>query len=118
MRVTARAALGAALAALVIAPATPAQEVQVVDRTVVRFTAPETGGVAAPRFVLERVLAFEARLEALMDPAHRGDRARPYTETHVRVALERHIAESLLSSLSIEPAPAKITIEAQMELAR
>ena len=84
----------------------------------VRFTAPETGGVAAPRFVLERVLAFEARLEALMDPAHRGDRARPYTETHVRVALERHIAESLLSSLSIEPAPAKITIEAQMELAR
>ena len=104
--------------AAALAPYASAEEAQVVDRTVVRFTAPETGGIAAPRFVLERVLAFEARLEALMDPAHRRAQAGPYTETHVRVALERHIAEALLSSLSIDPPPTRITIEAQMELAR
>ena len=35
------------------------------DRTSVRFVSPETGGPAHPRFVLQRVLAFEARLEAM-----------------------------------------------------
>ncbi len=39
-----------------------------VDRAVVRFEAPETGGARRPRFVFERELAFEARLEALSDP--------------------------------------------------
>lgn len=90
----------------------------VMDRTVVRFSAPETGGVASPRFVFERVLAFEARLEALSDPGHRAARAGAYAESHVRAALERHIAETLLASLSIEPRPSTSTVEAQMTLAR
>ena len=36
-----------------------------IDRAVVRFVASETGGVRSPRFIFERELAFEARLEAL-----------------------------------------------------
>lgn len=90
----------------------------IIDRTVVRFTAPETGGNASPRFIFERVLAFEARLEALADPGHRPSELAPYSETHVRAAMERHIAETLLASLSIDPKPHASTIEAQMELAR
>ena len=91
---------------------------QVIDRTVVRFTAPETGGNSSPRFIFERVLAFEARLEALADPGHRPSELAPYSETHVRTAMERHIAETLLASLSIDPKPSASTIEAQMNLAQ
>ena len=50
-----------------------------VDRAVVRFDAPETGGIAHPRFVFERELAFEARLEALGD-SDRTERAAPYLD--------------------------------------
>jgi hypothetical protein len=76
----------------------------VVDRAVVRFVAPETGGTRSPRFVFERVLAFEARLEALADP-DRQQGTESFRERHVRAALERHIAETLLASLRIEPEP-------------
>jgi hypothetical protein len=75
-----------------------------VDRAVVRFIAPETGGTRSPRFVFERVLAFEARLEALADP-DRQQGTEAFRERHVRAALERHIAETLLASLRIEPEP-------------
>lgn len=90
----------------------------VVDRTVVRFAAPEIGGNASPRFIFARVLAFEARLEALSDPGHRLRQAEPYTEVHVRVAMERHIAETLLAALSIDPEPTVAVVENQMGLAR
>lgn len=95
-----------------------AVEGAIIDRTVVRFTAPETGGNASPRFIFERVLAFEARVEALADPGHRPSELAPYSETHVRAAMERHIAETLLASLSIDPKPSASAIEAQMNLAR
>jgi hypothetical protein len=75
-----------------------------VDRAVVRFIAPETGGTRSPRFVFERVLAFEARLEALADP-DRQQGTEAFRERHVRAALDRHIAETLLASLRIEPEP-------------
>jgi len=75
-----------------------------IDRAVVRFSAPETGGVRSPRFVFERVLAFEARLEALADP-DRQQGSEAFRERHVRAALERHVAETLLASLRIEPEP-------------
>jgi hypothetical protein len=75
-----------------------------VDRVVVRFTAPETGGVDQPRFVFERQLAFETRLEALGDATHRGS-AEAYPDRYVRAALERHMAETLLASLEITPEP-------------
>jgi hypothetical protein len=94
-----------------------AQAVVPLDRAVVRFSAPEVGGNAGPRFVFERMLAFESRLAALADAGHDAERQGPYSEHHRRVALERHIAETLLSSLRIDPAPTQKTVEGQMRLA-
>jgi hypothetical protein len=74
------------------------------------------GGAESPRFVYARELAFEARLQALADPAHRGDV--PYRERHVQSALEQHIAETLLSSQRIEPAPTERELAAQIDLGR
>ncbi|HYQ15873.1 MAG TPA: hypothetical protein VEQ58_08950 [Polyangiaceae bacterium] len=88
----------------------------VVDRVVVRFYAPETGGVERPRFITERRLAFEARIEALADQDRGSDQA--YRERHVSAALERHISEVLLSSLRIEPEPTEAMMARQLELAR
>ncbi len=70
----------------------------VLDRAVVRFYAPETGGSAHPRFVDQRVLAFEARLESMAErPEGIGD---GYQERHVRAALEHHVGEEMLASLA------------------
>lgn len=71
-----------------------------IDRVVVRWYSPETGGAGKPQFVLARELAFEARLEALADPD--PDRA-VYRDRHVRAALDRHIAETLLANLETFP---------------
>jgi hypothetical protein len=87
-----------------------------VDRAVVRFDAPETGGIAHPRFVFERELAFEARLEALGD-SDRTERPAPYLDRHVRAALERHIAEELLASLAMDPDPSAEEIGRRVPLA-
>lgn len=102
------------LAALVVTDAR-AQPI-VLDRAVVRFYAPETGGVEHPRFIYERRLAFEARLFALAGQ----DRANAsgYRDRHVGAALERHISEVLLSSLRIEPEPPEAVVARQVELAR
>ncbi len=71
---------------------------EVLDRAVVRFYSPETGGTARPRFVDERTLAFEARLESMAErPEGVGD---GYQERHVRAALEHHVAEEMLASLA------------------
>ena len=97
----------AAVAALMLA-ASPAaaspDKPLIVDRVVVRFDAPETGGVAKPKFIFERELSFEARLEAFSDKDY-TDRSVPYLGRHVRAALERHIAEELLSHLAMDPEP-------------
>jgi hypothetical protein len=63
------------------------------------------------------VLAFETRLEALREGV-KSQEASPYHERHVRSALERHIAETLLASLPIEPEPTRRELEQQTELAR
>jgi hypothetical protein len=90
----------------------------VLERAVVRYSAPETGGSRFPRFIFERVLAFEARLEALADPDRSLGDTEPYRERHVRAALERHIAEELLASLRIEPEPTPGELEGQAHAAR
>jgi hypothetical protein len=88
-----------------------------VDRAVVRFVARETGGAEAPRFVYERELAFEARLEALTEgDVHEGDP--PYRSRHVRTALERHIAETVLESLGVQPPPTETEIGQRIDQAR
>ncbi len=109
-----RRSLVIALASLASAGPAWAEPVTV-DRAVVRFYAPETGGVDRPRFIFERFLAFEARLEALADQ-QRGSEA--YRERHVSAALERHVSEVLLSSLRIEPEPTEAAMTRQVELAR
>jgi hypothetical protein len=69
-----------------------------VDRAVVRFYAPETGGTAYPRFVTERTLAFEARLEAMaLSPQGIGE---GYSDQEVHAALEHHVAEEILATLA------------------
>lgn len=101
---------------LVLLPAgARAQPAVQVDRVVVRWFAPETGGAARPRFVFARELAFEARLEALADPDADGAGHR---ERHVRAALDRHVAESLLASLPILPSPRPADVATRAELAR
>ena len=91
-------------------------ETLLVDRTVVRFSAPELGGARSPRFISARALALEARLEALADP----DRTPgvPYRERHLSAALERHVAETLLANLRIEPEPTADDLRTQTDAAR
>ena len=112
-------AAGAVASTLAVGLEASAEPV-VVDRAVVRFIASETGGVSSPRFIFERVLAFEARLEALADPdsARRQNGNGSYRERHVRAALERHISETLLSSLRIEPEPTAAELSRRTEAAR
>jgi hypothetical protein len=90
-----------ALAALLTPGAATAETAPVhavLDRAVVRFYAPETGGTAHPRFVDQRTLAFEARLESMAErPEGIGD---GYQERHVRAALEHHVGEEMLASLA------------------
>jgi hypothetical protein len=109
------AAAAEAPAASSAAPATSALPI---DRVVVRFTAPETGGVASPRFIFERELAFEARLEALADAGFAVSAVTPYLDRHVRSALERHMAETLLQSLEITPEPSSGDLQVRMRSAR
>jgi hypothetical protein len=110
----------AALAAVSVSaraqnPAPPASPTTLVDRVVVRWHAPETGGPAKPQFIFERELAFEARLESLTDP---DPEPGPYHDRHVRAALDRHIAETLLASLPILPAPDPKIVAVRAEAAR
>ena len=101
----ARSALVAALCAGVTAAAAASDASAqapsgraVIDRAVVRFYAPETGGTAHPRFIDERTLAFETRLEALAEGATSGSDG--YPERLVRGALEHHVTEELLAGLA------------------
>ena len=73
-----------------------------VDRAVIRYVAPDLGGAPTPEFMFERELSFEARSQALADPDQPKDAPRPYLDRHVRSALERHIAESLMANLRVD----------------
>lgn len=96
-----RALAAAALAAAALtAPAARAEPVTI-DRTVVRFVAPETGGVLRPRFITQRTLAFEARLLA---SAEEGRFTDPQ-ERHQRAAVEQHVAVEMLVRLPLDPEP-------------
>jgi hypothetical protein len=85
------------------------------DRAVIRWLSPETGGPANPQFIFERELAFEARLESLADP---DVDPRAYRDRHVHAAMDRHIAESLLATLPITPPPDAETIVRRANEAR
>jgi len=115
MRPAALLLLLATLALSAPAVAEPSARPVLLDRVVVRWYAPETGGVAKPQFVYERELAFEARIEAMTDP---DPDPVPFTDRHIRAALDRHIAETLLASLPILPAPDAREVGSRAEVAR
>ncbi len=106
-----------ALCALGLFSGSLAAEPVAVDRAVVRFVAPETGGPRKPRFVFERELAFEARIEALSDPDRASLGDAPYRDRDVTAALHRHIAEAILGALRVDPEPTLGELEHQSELA-
>lgn len=108
------AAFSLALVSSLTSPSALSEPVRV-DRAVARFTAPELGGERSPRFVLGRLLAFEARLEALADSDRSGG---AYRERHLSAALERHVAETLLAGLRIDPEPTPRELAQQTEAAR
>lgn len=89
----------------------------VVDRAIARFWAPDTGGVRSPHFIYERVLSFEARLEALSDSIQ-DTGGEPYRDRHLTAALERHVAETVLASLHIDPEPTEAELLRQIQSAR
>jgi hypothetical protein len=105
------------VAALTCLVATATAAPLVIDRAVVRFDAPETGGALSPQFIFERELAFEARLEALAD-SDREHGGVHYLDRHVRAALERHVAEELLSHLAMDPEPRPDEIARRAQTAR
>ncbi len=122
MRFVARAALGLLLVAAPSAdaradgaPTPDASRALLVDRVVVRWQSPETGGAGKPQFIFERELALEARIESMSDP---DPEAGPYHDRHVRAALDRHIAETLLASLPILPPPEPHVLAQRTETAR
>jgi hypothetical protein len=94
-----------------------ADDAVVVERAIARFWAPDTGGVQSPHFIYEHVLAFEARVEALADES-RGAGSEPYRARHVNDALERHVAETLLAGLHIDPEPDEAALLRQVQSAR
>ncbi len=99
------------------APVDPdASEVEEVDRVVVRWVSRATGGVQRPQFVTARELAFEARIEAIVE--NRGRQGPPYLDKHVRSALERRIAESMLAQLPVDPKPSPRQVAIYAESAR
>jgi hypothetical protein len=106
---------GAGARAEEIAGSPSIQGATLLDRVVVRWSAPETGGPVKPQFIFERELAFESRLEAMSDP---DPDPGTYPDRHVRAALDRHIAETLLASLPVTPTPAPREIAARAEAAR
>jgi len=87
------------------------------DRALVRYHAPETGGPKAPQFIFERELSFEARIEALSEGGS-ATSSGPFLDRHVRAALERRIAEELLSRLPMDPEPHPSEVAQLAELVR
>lgn len=102
----ARQAAGLLVAAAMVTAGSAVADT-VVDRAVVRFIAPETGGAEHPRFVLERTLAFESRLEAMSQSAQ--GLGEVTAERDARNALEHDLAQQLLATLAqklIDDSPA------------
>ncbi len=67
-----------------------------IERTAVRYSAPETGGAGKPRFISQRMLSFLARLEAISER-----NPNVYEQRYLRAASERYIAEDMLNELLI-----------------
>lgn len=116
------------LAALVLWPSSafaqdaepPAREpdersVETIDRVAVRWYSRDAGGVRKPQFIFARELAFAARIEGLTEPIPLPT---AYTDKHVRSAIERHITETVLANLPVDPKPTPKQVATYAEAAR
>jgi hypothetical protein len=84
-------------AAIAIAPGAHAAPAKVLDRVVARFSDPESGQAAgAIRFVMMRELILDAWLVAF-ERAAPGTTPVGFDDKQLRVALERHIIDEVLS---------------------
>jgi hypothetical protein len=120
MRIRAATWLALVLSLLLTGGIAHAQPPVVADRVAVRFTAPETGGAARPRFLTEREIAFFARVEALIEQV--PVEADVYPERYVRSATDRLVARAMLASLLVQrgsepPDLPRLAIDARAELA-
>lgn len=86
-----------------------------IDRTVVRWAARSSNSNDRPRFIAARELAFEARIEALSEGRKL---TQPFSDQHVRAAIQRHITEEILAELPVDPPPAPKDIGRYAEDAR
>jgi hypothetical protein len=75
-----------------------------VDQVAVRYSAPELGGSAHPRFITLRELTFFARIEALGTD---GAVATDFVARYGKSAYERLVAEDLLASVEAQAQPAE-----------
>jgi hypothetical protein len=72
----------------------------VADCVAVRYTSPETGGVALPRFLTAREVGFGARLESATEGVAESDGAS--ADRFVRLAIDRLVARKMLASLLVQ----------------
>lgn len=89
------------------------RKVALVDRVVAKWRT--TGEGQPTHAIFARELAFEARLEAMaLDDAPEA----PLTDRHIRAALARHVTESLLEALPLDPPATPADIAERAEQAR
>ena len=91
------------------------QKPSLVDRVIGRWRLASGGKQGKSRPIFARELAFEARLEAL---AAGESPSAPLTEPQIRAALARHVTESLLAELPMDPTPSPSKVGEQASRAR
>ena len=96
-------------------PTKAAEGVESIDRVVVRWSSRATGGVKKPRFITARELAFEARIEAFGELVRQP---KAFNDKHVRAAIQRHITETMLANLPVDPKPTPKQVGSYAEAAR
>lgn len=114
-------ALAAAASALALAGPAVAEPV-VAERIAVRYTAPELGGAARPRFVTARELAFELRVEGALQQLE-VPASGEWPERVVRATVERHVQRDALAALNVQRGAdpvdlPRLVVEARADLAR
>jgi hypothetical protein len=87
----------------------------IVDRVIARWRTVDQDGASVGHLVFARELAFEARLEAM---ALGETPDVKLTDRHIRAALTRHVTESLLEELPLDPPATPSEIGERAEKAR
>jgi len=109
------AVLVAGLPGLSVRADEPASRPVIVDRVIARWRTVDQDSASVGHLVFARELAFEARIEAMA----LGDSPdAKLTDRHIRSALTRHVTESLLEELPLDPPATPAEIGERAERAR